>query len=466
MEPPMIPDRRVHFVSLGCPKNRVDAEHMLAILGVKGWQVVDEAERAEAIVVNTCAFIDESKEESVDAILEMAELKDSGRCKALVVSGCLAQRYADQLAEEMPEVDYFLGTAEYAKISEVLERAAGMPRRIVSDPDFVATSAVPRVNSMPRHTAYLKIAEGCSNKCAFCIIPTLRGLQNSRGIDDLVVEATRLANSGVRELILVAQDLTAYGVDLPGRPKLHELVEQLAQIDGLAWIRLMYAYPRNIKEPLLELMRDHPKVLPYLDMPIQHIDGAMLKRMKRATHPDKIRSILHRLKEEVPGLTMRTTFIVGYPGETDEEFQALYDFVQEMEFQRVGVFRYSQEEGTPAASLPDQVAEKIKAERQAQIMELQAGIHRRHNEALIGQTIEVLVDGVSEETELLLQGRSVSQAPEIDGITYVNDGWANPGDLVRLRIEEVHDYDLVGGIEEVIIPAAMFEYSKGLEILG
>jgi ribosomal protein S12 methylthiotransferase len=462
----MIPDRRVHFVSLGCPKNRVDAEHMLAILGVKGWQVVDEPERAEAIVVNTCAFIDESKEESVDAILEMAEFKNQGRCKALVVSGCLAQRYADQLAEEMPEVDYFLGTAEYGKIAEVLERAAGMPRRIVSDPDFVATSAVPRVNSMPRHTAYLKIAEGCSNKCAFCIIPTLRGLQNSRGIDDLLIEAERLAKSGVRELILVAQDLTAFGVDLPGRPQLHDLVARLAEIDGLAWIRLMYAYPRNIKEPLLELMRDHPKVLPYLDMPIQHIHGDMLKRMKRATQPEKIRSILHRLKREVPGLTMRTTFIVGYPGETEEEFEALYQFVKEMEFQRVGVFRYSQEEGTPAALLPDQIAEKVKAQRQEKIMALQADIHRRHNQALIGKTIEVLVDGVSEETELLLQGRSASQAPEIDGITYINDGWAEPGDLVQLRIEEVHDYDLVGGIEGIIIPAAQFTPVQGLEILG
>ncbi len=462
----MIPNRRVHFVSLGCPKNRVDAEHMLAILGVKGWQVVDEAERAEAIVVNTCAFIDESKEESVDAILEMAEFKDHGRCKALVVSGCLAQRYADQLAEEMPEVDYFLGTAEYAKIAEVLERAAGMPRRIVSDPDFVATSAVPRVNSMPRHTAYLKIAEGCSNKCAFCIIPTLRGVQNSRGIDDLVIEAERLAASGVRELILVAQDLTAYGVDLPGRPQLHDLVARLADIPELAWIRLMYAYPRNIKEPLLELMRDHGKVLPYLDMPIQHIHEAMLKRMKRATHPDKIRTILQRLKAEVPGLTMRTSFIVGYPGETDEEFEALYDFVRDMEFQRVGVFRYSQEEGTPSATLPNQISEKVKAERQEQIMTLQAGIHRRHNEKLVGQTIDVLVDGVSEETELLLQGRSASQAPEIDGITYINDGWAEPGDLVRLRIEEVHDYDLVGGIEGVILPAAQRLPSRGLEILG
>jgi ribosomal protein S12 methylthiotransferase len=319
---------------------------------------------------------------------------------------------------------------------------------------------------MPRHTAYLKIAEGCSNKCAFCIIPTLRGVQNSREIDDLVVEAQRLAASGVRELILVAQDLTAYGVDLPGRPPLHALVERLTQIDGLAWIRLMYAYPRNIKMPLLELMRDHPKVLPYLDMPIQHIDGAMLKRMNRATVPDKIRSILNRLKEQVPGLTMRTTFIVGYPGETEAEFQALYDFVKDMEFQRVGVFRYSQEEGTPAAHLPDQISEKVKAERQAAIMELQAGIHRRHNEALVGQTIDVLVDGVSEETELLLQGRSVSQAPEIDGITYINDGWASPGDLVRLRIEEVHDYDLVGGIEALIRPAAVVTPSPGLEILA
>ena len=462
----MIPDRRVHFVSLGCPKNRVDAEHMLAILGVKGWQVVDEPDRAEAIVVNTCAFIDESKEESVDAILEMAEYKDHGRCRALVVSGCLAQRYADQLAEEMPEVDYFLGTAEYAKISEVLERAGDMPRRIVSDPDFVATSAVPRVNSMPRHTAYLKIAEGCSNKCAFCIIPTLRGVQNSREIEDLAVEAERLAATGVRELILVAQDLTAYGVDLPGRPTLHDLVARLAQIDGLAWIRLMYAYPRNIKEPLLELMRDHPKVLPYLDMPIQHIHGDMLKRMKRGTHPDKIRSILHRLKQEVPGLTMRTSFIVGYPGETEEEFQALYDFVKEMQFQRVGVFRYSQEEGTPSATLPDQVSEKVKAERQAKIMELQASIHRQHNERLVGQTIQVLVDGVSEETELLLQGRSMSQAPEIDGITYINDGWANPGDLVELTIEEVHDYDLVGGIQRIVRPAAQVAARQGLEILG
>ncbi len=441
-----IAQRNVHFVSLGCPKNRVDAEHMLALLGVEGWQVVDAPAEAEAIVVNTCAFIGEAKEESVDAILEMADYKTEGRCKALVVSGCLAQRYVNELSQEIPEVDVFLGTSEYDRIGEVLARTADMQRRVVSDPDFVATSAVPRVNSMPQHTAYLKIAEGCSNKCAFCIIPTLRGLQNSREIPDLVIEAERLAASGVKELILVAQDLTAYGVDLPHRPQLHDLVVALTEVEGIAWIRLMYAYPRNIREPLIELLRDHDKVLPYLDMPIQHINGAMLKRMNRGTSPDKIRQILGRLRDQVPGLTMRSTLIAGFPGETDAEFKELCDFVEEFRFERLGVFRYSNEEGTPAYHHPDQVDERTKFERQSELLRIQGAIHREHNDRLLGQEMQVLVDGPSEQTELLLSGRTAGQAPEIDGTCYINDGWAEPGSIVTVQVEQVDDYDLVGGI--------------------
>jgi ribosomal protein S12 methylthiotransferase len=441
-----IAQRNVHFVSLGCPKNRVDAEHMLALLGVDGWRVVDEPLEAEAIVVNTCAFIGEAKEESIDAILEMAEYKSEGRCKALVVSGCLAQRYVSELSQEVPEVDVFLGTSEYDRIADILARTADMPRRVVSDPDFVATSTVPRVNSMPSHTAYLKIAEGCSNKCAFCIIPTLRGVQNSRQIPDLVVEAERLAASGVKEIILVAQDLTAYGVDLPNRPQLHELVAALAEVRGIAWIRLMYAYPRNIREPLVEMLRDHDKVIPYLDMPIQHINGAMLKRMKRGTSPDKIRRVLGRLRTEIPHLTMRSTLIAGFPGETDSEFRELCDFVQEFRFERLGVFRYSNEEGTAAYDHDHQVDERTKFERQAELLRIQGAIHREHNDRLLGQHVQVLVDGPSEQTDLLLSGRTWGQAPEIDGTCYINDGWAEPGSLVTVKVEQVDDYDLVGGI--------------------
>ena len=299
---------------------------------------------------------------------------------------------------------------------------------------------------MPSHTAYLKIAEGCSNQCAFCIIPTLRGVQNSRQIPDLVVEAERLASSGVKEIILVAQDLTAYGVDLPNRPQLHELVAELADVTGIAWIRLMYAYPRNIREPLVEMLRDHDKVIPYLDMPIQHINGAMLKRMKRGTSPDKIRRVLGRLRTEIPHLTMRSTLIAGFPGETDSEFRELCEFVQEFRFERLGVFRYSNEEGTAAYDHDHQVDERIKFERQAELLRIQGAIHREHNDRLLGQNVQVLVDGPSEQTDLLLSGRTWGQAPEIDGTCYINDGWAEPGSLVNVKVEQVDDYDLVGGI--------------------
>ena len=374
----------------------------------------------------------------------MAEYKSEGRCKALVVSGCLAQRYVSELSQEVPEVDVFLGTSEYDRIADILARTADMPRRVVSDPDFVATSTVPRVNSMPSHTAYLKIAEGCSNKCAFCIIPTLRGVQNSRQIPDLVVEAERLAASGVKEIILVAQDLTAYGVDLPNRPQLHELVAALADVTGIAWIRLMYAYPRNIREPLVEMLRDHDKVIPYLDMPIQHINGAMLKRMKRGTSPDKIRRVLGRLRTEIPHLTMRSTLIAGFPGETDSEFRELCDFVQEFRFERLGVFRYSNEEGTAAYDHDHQVDERIKFERQAELLQFR-GYSAPAQRSFVGAESPGLVDGPSEQTDLCCRAERGAR-PEIDGTCYINDGWAEPGSLVTVKVEQVDDYDLVGGL--------------------
>jgi ribosomal protein S12 methylthiotransferase len=370
-----------------------------------------------------------------------------------MVAGCLSQRYPKELAEEMPEVDHFLGTADYRSVVDILrKRESGIgvaPRSLVGVPDFAGSSSLPRARTQPAFSQYLKISEGCSNKCAFCIIPTLRGLQKSRGIEDLVIEAERLAKDGATELNLIGQDLTAYGFDLPGRPKLTHLLDALSGVSGIKWLRLMYAYPRTFNTELIRHIADSPKVLPYIDMPLQHIADDMLRAMRRGVGEKGTRALLTRLREALPGLVIRTTFITGYPGETEAHFATLREFIQEFEFDRVGAFTYSQEEGTPAALLTQDVPHEVALARQAELMKLQKKISKKKMRTLKGKTVEVLVEGPSEETDLLLQGRYYGQAPEIDGYVLINDGEAQPGDYVNVKIHQTGDYDLVGSIVSV-----------------
>jgi len=436
---------RVYMHTLGCPKNRVDSEVMLGTLAEAGYRLVREPDEAEVIVVNTCGFIESAKEESVDAIVELAERKSSGRCKKLVVTGCLVQRHGDELARELPEVDHFLGTGAYPDILRIVSDAQAK-RLVVPDPDFVHSARTPRVNSLPSHTAYLKISEGCDNACAFCIIPKLRGAQRSRPPDDVVAEAEALAAQGTIEVSLVAQDLTAYGTDLPGRPRLHQLLRALAKVDGLRWIRLHYAYPRDVPAALVETIADEPKIVKYLDMPLQHSSDRLLRSMKRGRDSVFLRELLARLRRAVPGLALRTSLIVGLPGETEADFDDLVRFVEQQRFERLGVFEFSAEEGTPAAEMPAQIPAAVKRARFERLMELQQRISREHQRAMIGRTVEVLVEGRAEETEHLLAGRHAQQAPEIDGLTYVNDGVAYPGEMVGVEITDASEYDLVGRV--------------------
>ncbi len=438
--------KSLYMMTLGCPKNRVDSEVMLGTLQNKGYHLVQEPGDAEVIVINTCAFIGPAKQESIDNILELAEHKKTGKCSTLVVTGCLSQRYAPDLAKEMPEVDHFLGTSAYAQIGDLLAAEAS-PRQVIPDPDFIHSASTPKVTSTPGYTAYLKISEGCDNKCAFCIIPTLRGLQRSRPIADLVKEATMLADQGVQELNLVAQDLTAYGHDLPGRPKLHELLKELAKVD-VKWIRLHYAYPRVFPDELIEVMANEPKIARYLDMPLQHASDKLLLSMKRGRDTKFLVSLLEKIRSRVPGLTFRTSFIVGLPGETEEDFELLKEFVKTHRFERVGVFQYSDEEGTAAYDIEPKVPAKTIERRWRELMAIQQRINREQNKKMVGQRIEVLVEGVSPESEHLLVGRHAGQAPEIDGQVYINDGLAYPGEFVTVEVTEAHDYDLVGKVVE------------------
>ncbi|MCB9545691.1 MAG: 30S ribosomal protein S12 methylthiotransferase RimO [Myxococcales bacterium] len=436
--------RKVHFLSLGCPKNRIDTETMLASLPGARYTMTPEADEADVVVVNTCAFVESAKKESVDAILDMARLKEKGRIGQLVVTGCLAQRYPDELARELPEVDHFVGTNDLGLVTEILDGRT-QSRVLVGNPDRRDFDwEAPRYNSVEGgHSAWLKIAEGCSNTCAFCIIPTLRGPQRSRSIESILREARMLAAQGVVELNLVAQDLTAYGYDLTPRLNLTALLEPLAQVDGIRWIRLLYAYPRSFPKGLVDLMASEPRIVPYLDMPLQHISDPVLKLMKRGSTSDTIRRRVAELREKVPGLVLRTTFISGFPGETDADHRQLVDFVQEARFERLGVFAYSREEGTPAHDLPNQVSAAVKARRLDEIMYVQRDISRAHNEALMDREVDVLVERPSAESDLVMVGRTAQQAPEIDGVTYIGLSDAvRPGAIVRAVVTQVTDYDL------------------------
>jgi ribosomal protein S12 methylthiotransferase len=440
--------QKVSMVSLGCPKNLVDAEVMLGVLSRQEYEITTDEKDADVIIVNTCSFIKEAKQESIDAILDLAERKHDGRCHTLIVSGCLPQRYQEELAHELPEVDIFIGTGDYPRIAEILAEKGGTESqlRYVGDPDYIYDESLPRLNSSPSWYSYLKIGEGCSNCCSYCIIPQLRGTYRSRPLEALVSEAERLVARGVKEINVISQDITRYGSDLDDGSTLETLLRRLAAIDGLRWIRLLYAYPDGITDSLIELIRDEPKICKYLDIPIQHISDPVLKAMKRRSSEGQIRELIARLRSRIPGIALRTSLIVGFPGETVDDFSSLMQFVEQTGFDRLGVFCYSREEGTPAAGMPEQVSERVKRERYRKLMRAQARLSFRRNRALIGQTEQVVVEGYSEETELLLKGRSSRQAPDIDGQVYITSGTADVGDIVTLRITDSSDYDLIGEI--------------------
>jgi ribosomal protein S12 methylthiotransferase len=451
-------DRKIHFVSLGCVKNRVDTEVMLGVAGRDGWRVVEEPDEAEVIVVNTCGFIGEAKKESIDTIFELAEYKKLGACQKLVVSGCLSQRYPGELAAQMPEVDHFLGSSDMLKLEQVL--AGDAERMLVGNPaDWVVRASDPRVVTQSRASAWLKIAEGCDRTCAFCVIPSLRGKQRSRTADDVVAEAERLVAAGAVELNLVSQDTVAWGRDLNrasrkagdageamAAGRLASLVRRVADVPGVRWVRIFYLYPETLDEELIELLAHHPRVVPYVDMPLQHASDAMLKRMRRGHGKDRQRRVVERLRAKVPGLTFRTAFIVGHPGETAADFNELCEFVAWARFEHAVVFRYSDEETCAAYAMDAKVSALVSANRARKLLALQRGIAREKNQALIGTEMDVLVEGPSEDHELVMKGRHAGQAPDIDGSVYLSEGEAHAGQMRRVRVVQASDWDLVGDL--------------------
>lgn len=433
------------FISLGCDKNLVDSEVMLGLLDSKGYQIVDDETRADIIVVNTCCFIHDAKEESIQTILDMAQYKTEGRLKALVVTGCLAQRYQQEILEEIPEVDAVLGTTSYDKIVDAVEEALeGQGHVKMQDLDALPLVETKRLVTTGGHFAYLKIAEGCDKHCTYCIIPKIRGNYRSVPMERLIKEAQELAEQGVKELILVAQETTVYGMDLYGRKSLSKLLRELCKISGIRWIRILYCYPEEIDEELIQTIKEEPKICHYLDLPIQHASDGVLKRMGRRTSKAQLVEIIGRLRQEIPDITLRTTLITGFPGETKEQHEELLEFVDEMEFERLGVFTYSQEEDTPAAGFEDQVEEEVKEDRQAEIMELQQEIVFEQAESMIGREVLVMIEGkVADENAYV--GRTYRDAPNVDGLIFVNtEEELMSGDFARVRVTGAAEYDLIG----------------------
>ncbi len=446
--------KSVYLVSLGCPKNRVDSEVMLGDAGAAGHILVSNPEEADVIVVNTCGFIDSAKEESIDTILEMAQYKNEGKCSQLVVTGCLTQRYPEEVAKEIPEIDHILGSGDFREVVKILDAenkvktGKSLPILGVSKtPEFLYDHNTPRVITGHLHTAYVKIAEGCDRPCAFCIIPKLRGPQRSRSIASVVEEIQNLCSKGAKEINLIAQDLTRYGWDLPGKPTLAQLLSELEGIDGLRWVRLHYTYPSAFTDQLIDVIAQSPVVAKYIDVPLQHIDDSMLKKMRRG-HSSKVTyDLIDRLRSRIDNVVIRSTFIVGHPGESDEAFEHLCRFVSEVKLDHVGAFPYSQEEGTVSGMLPHRLSAEVKAERQERIMEVQRKVSLEKNQAKIGKTIEVLVEGESDESEFLMQGRWYGQAPEIDGSVYIASCEAAIGDMIEVVVTDASDYDLVASAE-------------------
>lgn len=445
---------KVGFLSLGCPKNLVDGEVMLGLAERAGHEITSDASAADVLVVNTCAFIDSAKQESVDAILEMAEQKKSGNCRTLVVTGCLAERYREELRKEIPEIDVVLGTGEVPAIVEALAetreppaavmRGPASPVRFYKKPAYLYDAATPRRLTTPRHFAYVKVAEGCDYTCSFCIIPTLRGAYRSRANASVVEEARALAAQGVKELILISQDTTFYGNDRGERGALARLLRELNTIDGIEWIRLLYLYPTTITDETLAAMAECEKVCRYIDLPLQHAAASVLKRMRRPGNRDSYDKLLDRVRRRVPGVTLRTTFVVGYPGETREEFDELHAFVRDVEFDHVGVFTYSHEEGTRAFAADDDVPAPVKRRRRDRLMRTQQAIVERRQRQRLGERVRVIVDGPSAEHELVRQGRLEGQAPEIDPVVFLTEAEdVPPGTILEADLVDARGYDLV-----------------------
>ena len=445
---------KLFCVSLGCDKNLVDTEKMLGVAGGLGVSFTDDETEADIIIVNTCCFIGDAKEESVNTILDMARYKEEGKCRALIVAGCLAQRYKQEIIDEIPEVDAILGTTSYEEIGNVLTRLFeenGEEKKAehiscFHDLKELPTQAEKRVMTTGGHYAFLKIAEGCDKRCTYCIIPYLRGPYRSVPMEQLLAEARELADNGVRELILVAQETTLYGKDLYGEKSLPKLLHELAQIPGIYWIRIQYCYPEEITDELIQTIKSEEKVCHYLDIPIQHASDRILRRMGRRTHKAELKERISTLRREIPDIALRTTFICGFPGETQEDHEELMEFVDEMEFERVGVFTYSAEEDTPAYSYPDQIPEKVKEERRADVMELQQEIAFEHCENMVGKVLDVMIEGkVADEPAYV--GRTYMDAPNVDGLIFVNaDEMLMSGDFVRVKVTGANEYDLIGEV--------------------
>lgn len=445
--------KKVHFISLGCPKNLVDSEIMAGTLLKEGYEVVGDHGDADTVIVNTCGFIEDSKKESIQKILEMTELKNGGQLRKVVVAGCLTQRYKDELVEGLPEADLFVGSGEFQNIAKILKSAdeGSSKKTFFNLPTYLQEEATPRVNSQPGHRAYLKISEGCMKRCAFCAIPLIRGNLQSRTIPNIVNEAKLLAAGGVKELIIISHDFTDYGWDLrrknpEAKESPVELLKALTEVEGIEWIRLLYLYPDGITEEMIQLIKNNKKLVKYFDMPLQHVNDEVLKKMNRKMTRKEIEEALKIIRAEIPEAVIRTQFIVGFPGETEEQFEELLSFIAEQQFDRVGCFKYSPEENTPGGKMENQVDEETKQRRFEAVMEVQQNISREKHRAFIGKTVEVLVEGFSEETDLLLQGRTSQQAPDIDGVVLINDGQANVGDMVKVLVTDSMEYDLIGEI--------------------
>ena len=438
-------NKKILFISLGCDKNLVDSEVMLGILADRGFEMTDTENDADIIIINTCCFINDAKEESINTILEMAEYKKTGPCKALIVTGCLAQRYKQEIVDEIPEVDAVIGTSKYDEIFDAVDQALkGSHFLDVDDLDRLPSVPGKRILTTGGHYAHLKIAEGCDKHCTYCIIPKIRGNYRSVPMEQLLAEAASLAEQGVKELILVAQETTLYGMDLYGKKSLHILLQELAKIKGIRWIRILYCYPEEIYPELIETIKNEKKVCHYLDMPIQHASDAILKRMGRRTTKAQLKETVSLLRKEIPDIVMRTTLIAGFPGETQEQHEELMEFVDEMEFERLGVFAYSPEENTPAASMPDQIPEEVKEERRDAILELQQEIAFDKAADMVGRTLYAMIEGkVADEPAYV--ARTYADSPDIDGYVFVNTGeMLMSGDFVKVKITGSAEYDLIG----------------------
>ena len=438
---------KILFISLGCDKNLVDTEVMLGLLASRGYEMTDDENQADVIVINTCCFIHDAKEESIQNILEMAEYKKQGKIKALIVTGCLAQRYRKEIIDEIPEVDEVLGTTAYDKILDAVDAALkGQHEVILSNLDALPLPDTKRLVTTGGHFAYLKIAEGCDKHCTYCIIPKIRGNFRSVPMERLLKEAQELADQGVKELILVAQETTLYGKDLYGEKSLHVLLRNLCKTPGIRWIRILYCYPEEITDELIQVMKEEPKICHYLDLPIQHANDTILGRMGRRTSKQELVDIIGKLRREIPDICLRTTLITGFPGETKEQHEELLEFVDEMEFDRLGVFTYSPEEDTPAAEMPDQIDEEVKLDRQADLMELQQEIAFDNAQDMVGREVLVMIEGkVADENAYV--GRTYRDAPNVDGLIFINtDEELLSGDFARVKVTGAVDYDLIGGL--------------------